>query len=162
MFPLVDMSTRFCSQNQNFVIILAVLFDYPGSFHKRAHLCFVWFPCPSPDHTECTPGSEYWWSTGPDSRMEISTRALQLVQAPADPSLSEKGSKLNPRRENTEEIHRVWEMTMRVVISKKRINFMVRVTDSKLWEENYLLRKTKCLWWFGSRDIRLLLMSAKK
>ncbi len=45
--------------------------------------------------------------------------------------MSEKGSKLNPRRENAEENLRVWEMTMRVVISKKRINFMVRVTDSK-------------------------------
>ena len=120
------------AQNKNFVIILAVLFliILEVSTNERTSVSYDSY-VPPPAHTVCTPGSEYWWSPGPDSRMEISTRALQLVQGPADPSLSEKGSKLNPRRENAEENLRVWEMTMRVVISKKRINFMVRVTDSK-------------------------------
>ena len=163
MFPLVDKSTRFCSPKQKLRYYPgSTIFDYPGSFHKRAHLCFVWFLCPSPrSHRVYTRQRVLVeprpWLTHGNFHTSTST-----CPGSGGPILVRKGFKAQSEEENAEENLRVWEMTMRVVISKKRINFMVRVTDSKPWEENYLLRKTKCFWWFGSRDIRLLLMSAKK
>ena len=161
MFPLVDMSTRFCSPNQ-------WLHYYSGStiwlswkFPQTSAPLFRMIPMSPPlitlsvHQAASTGGAQaltHAWKFPPE-HFNLS-RVRRTHPCP-------KGFKAQSE-ERKHGRNSSWEMTMRVVISKKRINFMVRVTDSKLWEENYLLRKTKCLWWFGSRNIRLLLMSAKK
>ena len=159
MFPLVDMSTRFFSPNQKLLYYpgstIWLSWKFPQTSAPQFRMIPMFLPCSHRVYTKQRVLVEHRpWLTHGNFHTSTST-----CPGSSGPILVRKGFKA----QSEERKHgRVWEMTMRVVMSKKRINFMVRVTDSKLWEENYLLRKTKCLWWFGSRNIRLLLMSAKK
>ena len=162
MFLLVDMSTRFCSPNQKLRYYpgstIWLSWKFPQTSAPQFRMIPMSLPCSHRVYTKQRVLVEPRpWLTHGNFHTSTST-----CPGSSGPILVRKGFKARSEERNAEENLWVWEMTMRVVMSKKRINFMVRVTDSKPWEENYLLRKTKCFRWFGSRDIRLLLMSAKK
>ena len=117
------------------IIILAVLFDYPGSFHKRAHLCFVWFLCPSP-RSHCVYTRQRVlveprpWLTHGNFHTSTST-----CPGSGGPIIVRKGFKAQSEEVNAEENLRVWEMTMRVVIYLRR--------GLILWSESQTVSREK-------------------